>query len=101
MPKEIYKTEITDKEYIFDTDDGIYTAGKDLGTVEECADRLLNPPSVTLPYYVLRERAYNDAGLTDSAYIAAIRQVELDGDRKMLDEYIATRLSIKQQFPKA
>lgn len=101
MPKEIYKTETTDKEYIFDTDEGRYTAGKDLGTAEECAERLLNPPIVTLPYHVLRERAYNDAGLTDAAYIAAIRQVELDGDRKQLDEYIAMRLAIKQQFPKS
>lgn len=101
MPKEIYKTEITDKEYIFDTDEGRCTIGKDLGTVEECAERLLNPPVVIPPYYTLRERAYNDAGLTDAAYIAAIRQVELDGDSKQLDEYITARLAIKQQFPKS
>ncbi len=101
MPTVIYKTTVTDIEYIFDTDDGRYTAGRNLGTVEECAERILNPPVATPPYYVSRERAYNEAGLTDAAYIAAMRQLELDDDRTMLDAYIATREKIKQQFPKS
>lgn len=100
MPTTIYKTTVTDVEYIFDTDDGRYTAGRNLGTVEECAERILNPPPPELPYYVAREKAYNEAGLTDAAYIAAMRQLELDDDRTMLDAYIAAREKIKQQFPK-
>lgn len=100
MPTTIYKTTVTDVEYIFDTDDGRYTAGRNLGTVEECADRILNPPPIELPYNLARERAYNEAGLTDAAYVAAMRQLELDDDRTMLDDYIAAREKIKQQFPK-
>lgn len=98
---KILSTTTTEKEHIFETDNGRYSCGIDMGTADECAERILNPPVVEIPYYVLRERAYNEAGLTDAAFIAAMRQLQLDGDSKQLDAYNEARAVIKLQFPKS